>query len=204
MQLAWARLAQIERWKAGFNPDQPRDDHGRWTDAGGPAPPKRTRLAGEIPTNDTPEVPSERPRTAQERNRIARAATRRLGGRIGLLLEGGSWLAEKAAEIWASLDPPKSLRELQQAALTPAAGYDIHHIVERSAEGEIISRAEIELPENRVGIPRWKHWDINGWYSEKNDEFGGLSPRDYLRRRDWDEHYRIGLKALIRFGVLKP
>jgi len=34
VQLAWARLAQIERWKAGFNPDQPRDDHGRWTDAG--------------------------------------------------------------------------------------------------------------------------------------------------------------------------
>lgn len=22
-------------WKAGFNPDQPRDDHGRWVDAGG-------------------------------------------------------------------------------------------------------------------------------------------------------------------------
>jgi len=55
VQLAWARLAQIERWKAGFNPDQPRDDHGRWTDAGGsvgtqqPAPAgDRIQLAGDI------------------------------------------------------------------------------------------------------------------------------------------------------------
>lgn len=41
--VAWLRfLLVFERWarlatKAGFNPDQPRDDHGRWTDAGGGA-----------------------------------------------------------------------------------------------------------------------------------------------------------------------
>lgn len=32
--LAVRRLAVLYR-KAGFNPDEPRDDHGRWTDAGG-------------------------------------------------------------------------------------------------------------------------------------------------------------------------
>jgi hypothetical protein len=42
-----------EQQKAGFNPDQPRDDHGKWTgsgrDGGGTASaPRRVRLAGDI------------------------------------------------------------------------------------------------------------------------------------------------------------
>ena len=31
----YQRVAAFLRGKANFNPDQPRDDHGRWTDAGG-------------------------------------------------------------------------------------------------------------------------------------------------------------------------
>jgi hypothetical protein len=54
--------------RAGFNPAQPRDDLGKWTDAGGDkeraqevgkdgeAEPTRIRLAGEIPTNDPSET----------------------------------------------------------------------------------------------------------------------------------------------------
>jgi hypothetical protein len=34
-------------------------------------------------------------------------------------------------------------------------------------------------------------------------DYGGLSPRDYLRGKSWEEQYEIGLKALRRFGVLK-
>jgi hypothetical protein len=37
-----------------------------------------------------------------------------------------------------------------------------------------------------------------------NDEFGGLSPREYLRTQAWDVRRSVGLNALIRFGVLKP
>jgi hypothetical protein len=50
-----------------------------------------------------------------------------------------------------------------------------------------------------------KHWEITGWDMRgHNDAYGGLSPREYLRGEDWDERRRVGLDALIRFGVLKP
>ena len=59
-------------------------------------------------------------------------------------------------------------------------------------------------PQNLVRIARYKHEDINGWYSQPNKEFDGLSPRDYLRDKDWAERTRIGLMALRKFEVLKP
>lgn len=37
-----------------------------------------------------------------------------------------------------------------------------------------------------------------------NDNFGGLSPREYLRGKSWEEKRRVGLDALMRFGVLAP
>jgi hypothetical protein len=49
-----------------------------------------------------------------------------------------------------------------------------------------------------------KHWQINAWYQIRDERFQGLSPRDYLRGKDWDERRRVGLEALTRFGVLKP
>ena len=33
---------------------------------------------------------------------------------------------------------------------------------------------------------------------------GGLSPRDCLKGKSWDEKLRVGKIALIEFGVLKP
>ena len=32
-----------------------------------------------------------------------------------------------------------------------------------------------------------KHWEINAWYQTENDNFGGMSPRKYLRYQGWDE-----------------
>lgn len=102
-------------------------------------------------------------------------------------------------------DPPKTLSELQQNASKPATGYDIHHIVEQtSAEQSGYPRTIIDAPENLVRIPTLKHWEINGWYSRPNDEFGDVSPRDYLRDKDWAERTRVGLLALRKTGVLSP
>ncbi|HEV7911754.1 MAG TPA: hypothetical protein VGP28_11885 [Methylocella sp.] len=53
-------------------------------------------------------------------------------------------------------------------------------------------------------IPRLKHWEITGWYMRGNKRFGGLSPREYLRGKDWDERRQVGLEALIEAGVLEP
>jgi hypothetical protein len=62
----------------------------------------------------------------------------------------------------------------------------------------------INRGDNLVRIPTLKHWQINAWYQRKNPDFGYVSPRDYLRRKDWDERRRIGLYVLIKFGVLSP
>src|SRR5262249_34401893 len=102
-------------------------------------------------------------------------------------------------------DPPKSLKELQTAVSNPQKRYDIHHIVEQgSAEQDGFPKARIDASDNLVRIPRVKHWEINSWYSKPNEDFGGLSPRDYLRGKDWAERRRIGLETLVRFGVLGP
>ncbi|TAK49739.1 MAG: hypothetical protein EPO23_00435 [Xanthobacteraceae bacterium] len=148
-----------------YNSDQPRvpagqTGGGQWTDGSGGAslPEKPVRLAGDIPTKD-PEVPRERPSSAKERNRIARALARLLRGRIGPIVEAASWLIEYVPEISSYFDPPKSLEELQQAASTPAPGYDIHHIVERSAAArDGFPTPDIDVSDNLVRIPRWKHW----------------------------------------------
>jgi hypothetical protein len=97
------------------------------------------------------------------------------------------------------------LEELQQDALTPKVGYNIHHIVEQtSAAQDGFPQSMIDAPENLVRISTFVHWEINAWYSTPNDEFGGLSPRDYLRGKSWDERVRVGEMALVRFGVLAP
>lgn len=88
---------------------------------------------------------------------------------------------------------------------TPSRGYDIHHIVEQTpAEQDGFPRSLIDSRENLVRIPTLKHWQITSWFATKNEEFGGVSPRDYLREKDWNTRMSEGRKALIRYGVLKP
>jgi hypothetical protein len=81
----------------------------------------------------------------------------------------------------------------------------IHHIVEQTpARADGFSEEQIESSDNKVLVPTLKHRDISGWYSTPYDNFGKLSPRDYLRGKDWDTRRKVGIGALIDFGVLKP
>jgi len=85
------------------------------------------------------------------------------------------------------------------------AGYEKHHIVEQeAARREGFREVLIESWENRVLIPTYRHHEITSWFMTRNKEFEGLSPREYLVGKTWDERYRIGLMALIIFGVLHP
>ncbi|MFG1420420.1 hypothetical protein [Roseixanthobacter liquoris] len=105
----------------------------------------------------------------------------------------------------AYLEPPKTLAELHAAVKTPAAGTDLHHIVEQTAAAEAGFPPEmIERPENLVRISRLKHWEITSWYQSKNEEYGGLSPRGFLKDKSWAERQRVGPEALVDHGVLKP
>jgi hypothetical protein len=102
-------------------------------------------------------------------------------------------------------DPAKTLEELQEPVGSESqGGYHDHHIVGQHAENRArFGDSMIDSRENLVRIPVLKHIDISAWYSTANDDFEGLSPRDYLRDKDWNEQMRVGLDRLRYYKVLK-
>ncbi len=165
------------------------------------------------PLGEPPPIPPRLPATRTALNTFIKAAAYWLAtvgnaaaARYVRILQAVYWIATQALPfVRAYLSSPKTLKELQQDVLNPRVGYDIHHIVEQTpARKEGFSDDIIDGPDNLVRIPTLKHWQINGWYGRPNKEFGDLSPRDYLRGKNWDERRRVGVDALIRFGVLKP
>ena len=210
--------------KAGFNANQPRvpagsSDGGQWTGSGGGSGGiGLTQVAQNIPPDHLNDIPEERPEFAQVRNAIIKQVAKRVailaledavGGPVGPILNAldiVSWVVEEGGPfIEAYADPPKSLEELPDAVSTPARGYDIHHIVEQTpAAQDGFSRSLIDSPDNLVRIPTLKHWQITSWYMIRKDAYGGVSPRTYLRGKDWVERTRVGRRALIENGVLKP
>jgi hypothetical protein len=197
--------------KYGFNPDQPRipsgnPGGGQWT--GGGAPSQTIRLAGEVPTGDSPEFPKERPPTSSLRSAALKVAARllaRFGGPIGTVIEAGSWAYRYSPFVQSYNDPPKTLEELQRSVSQPELGYDIHHVVERTQAGrEGFTQEQIDNPNNLVRIPTMKHWEINAWYQTANPDFEGMTPREYLSGRSWSVRRAVGIDALKIHGVLKP
>jgi hypothetical protein len=208
-----------------YRPDQPRisagqSGGGQWTDGGGgqvlsdAKPDNFWKPGSQVAQNDSskpPKIPDKRPLTPQERNKLIKQAAKWLA-KTGIklipavrALRIAAWMLEFAPYINAYLDAPKTLGQLQEAVSSPAAGYDIHHIVEQTpAENEGYSRDKIDGRDNLVRVPTLKHWEITGWYARKDEEFGMKSPREYLRGKSWDEKMAMGKRALIDHGVLKP
>jgi hypothetical protein len=116
------------------------------------------------------------------------------------------WLNEKYWEIRSFQDAPKSLGELHDGVFQAnKRGYDVHHIVEQTpARHDGFPDKIIDRADNLVLIPRYKHWQINSWYQTPNKSYGGLTPRQYLLGKSWDEKRSIGLDAMRDAGVLNP
>lgn len=191
-----------------FNPEQPRvpagnSEGGQWSNGDFAISPRNLTRAGGLPT-----IPPKPPPTTKARNAIIKAVAYALyesGSSLVSAVAKTSWLYHAAPYINAYLDTPKTLDQLQDAVSNPQTGYDIHHIVEQtSAERDGYPRRRIDAPDNLALVPTLRHWRINAWYQRKNDLFGGMSPRDYLRGKDWDERRRVGLQAMADHGVLKP
>jgi hypothetical protein len=221
--------------KAGFDPDQPRDELGQWTDVGGGASvydsdsadsealdgylgdlestdfsDARRRPPGLPPIETLNSIPGAQPKTQQERNYIAQEVARNVRLASEYLSEVATstnhWLNEKYWEIRSFQDAPKSLGELHDGVFqADKRGYDVHHIVEQTpARNDGYADRIIDRADNLVLIPRYKHWEINSWFQTKDENLGGLTPRQYLQNKSWDERRYIGLKALRDVGVLKP
>ncbi|MGE0500193.1 MAG: hypothetical protein AB7O76_04570 [Rhizobiaceae bacterium] len=200
--------------KAGFRPDQPRvpagsPDGGRWTDdpryGAGDATELPLILVSDSPDRP-PEIPDEPPLTTRERNRLAV----RVANFIYIVtpaireFEVAAWVYDHARDrIVAFLEPPKTLEELYAQGRGPKPGYDEHHIVEKGSARGVFPDDLIDGDENVVLIPTYRHWEITRWYSQTNSDFGGLSPRAFLRSEPWHIRQQIGLEALRKFGVLK-
>lgn len=213
-----------------FNPDQPRvpagnPDGGQWTDGDGSETSEFEDVTEsidwifgvenqEMPPEDPPQVPSQKPETPQRRNEIIRAVARWAANAVkvgrslnvlGALYEAASWLDTDAYFINAYLDSPKSLEELNSGAAERRLGYDRHHIVEQTqARGEGYPESQINSPENLVRVPTLKHWEINAWMQTPNFSYDMLTPREYLRGKSWEEKRAFGLEVLVRFRVLQP
>jgi hypothetical protein len=231
MRYARAADAVLETWaqveaacvKANFNPGQlriprGRPGGGRWTrDFGGsaglsdPAVVILASFSPPEPPDDPPPLPDIPPGNPRRRTEIMMDVAywlKRNAARVSLplrVISVGHWLYERLPTIESFLDEPRTLEDLIDRAKQPRPGYDRHHIVEQTgARLDRFPDSMIEAPENIVLVPRMRHWQINRWYSVGENEFGGLSPRQYLRGKSWDERRRVGLLALQRFGVLKP
>jgi hypothetical protein len=117
-------------------------------------------------------------------------------------------------QIRASVDPPKTLAELQTPPTENVLGYEVHHIVEQNPtnlakspeeiEIEKFGRALIDDPSNLVYVPRLKHELITAYY---NSSAGGDPPgrryRDVVSAMDFAAQREAGLAALRVFGVLQ-
>lgn len=169
------------------------------------------------PLGDPPEISDKEPATNHElfdfaksaawwaAKALAKEAANPLVGTLLNAIDAAYWGYKAAPYVRAYLDPPKTLDELKRAVSNPTRGYDIHHVVEKKAAKDArYPDHMINAPENLVRISALKHWQITGWYMKRNDRYGELSPREYLVGKDWAERTKVGLEALIKFGVLKP
>jgi hypothetical protein len=152
-----------------------------------------------------PRVPRQEPERVQEKNRITVEVAHWMARHPEYEINPTSWLHQRWVLIEAYCGPPRPMQQLQRDALWPKPGYEIHHNVEQTpARQDHFSRREIDAPDNLLRIPRLKHWEITGWFATRNDSYGMISPREYLRGRSWNERVDVGWDALIKHGVVKP
>jgi len=108
-----------------------------------------------------------------------------------------------APYVRAYFDKPKTMQELRDAAKTRRAGYDMHHVIEQATASPDGSEDEIiDGSDNFVSIPTLKHWELNGWYETRDNAYGGLTPREYLKGKSLAERLRVGQEGLQAVGAL--
>jgi hypothetical protein len=165
---------------------------------------------------EAPAIPAERPINPAQATEVTKNSARWLQEAkksgastqarsfIGKLMDT-EWLRGSLPRIASYLEEPKTLQELEGDVSSPRAGFEVHHRAERtSALRDGYPRSVVNGRGNLVLIPTLRHWEVTGWYMKSNRDFGGLTPREYLRGKSWEERQRIGNQAMKLHGILKP
>ena len=80
-------------------------------------------------------------------------------------------------------------------------GYQYHHIVEQSAEGDI-SASELNSTRNIVRIPKLLHEEINSDFGTKERDTG-VSLREELKGKSFEERWQKGLDVMQKIGIIE-
>jgi hypothetical protein len=183
------------------------------------SPPEKPETSTEDNNNDF-EVPPERPEGKDQTpyswgRKVSDAISEAISAgnstaaqAIAAAADGATWLARQIPSIISSFDPPKDLHDLQDAALDKSShpGYEDHHIVEQGPQNDDLGPTDqerIDADDNIIRIPYYAHRDITRYYQTPNEDLDGLTPRQYLREKTFEERYKFGLDTLKRFGVLR-
>jgi hypothetical protein len=169
-----------------------------------------------------PELPTDRLPTPSELNRFGRLQSGVLRARVmeGMVSRVAAIaqivsmlpdIVDNAHDVYSRVvsrfDEPMTLDKLierTQSDPPPSwPGYEPHHIVEQGPNDKKIPDELLQGRENVVKIPYYIHRDISDWYSRPNPEYGGKTPRDFIRGKTFGEQYQFGLDAMRKFGALK-
>jgi hypothetical protein len=224
------RLGQLARAtsfvKAGFNPDEPCDRHGRWTGEphgdGLPADSAEDRADGlaahlvEAGYGLSPEIW----RAVCGLYQILRNRGADIEAFRAYLKDRGLHLDQLPAVVKSLFDPPRPLsqlrtskppmgfytqRELLNYLGKPMSGYEWHHLIEQTGQyrPDLTSpegiRVWIQNTDNVVQIPVIKHYCISGLMSEGTPS--GMRLRDAVRAHAPAIQRQIGIDLLRGCGV---
>jgi hypothetical protein len=135
-------------------------------------------------------------------------------GLVGVGAKAIRLLADAYPEVKAYLAPPRTLGEMRRTEefksfnsfdsyksdMGPAKpGHELHHCVAQSSG---FAPNLIHTTQNILEIPYWRHIRISAYYNTKQAALGNLSPREWLKGRNFDEHEEFCWKTLRQFGAL--
>ena len=97
-----------------------------------------------------------------------------------------------------------SFKDLKEYLGSPGKGNAWHHIVEQSQiKKSGFSSTKVNNVKNIISIPHGKgtvHAKISGFYSSKPDFTNGLTVRQWLSTKSFDEQFNYGMKILKKYG----
>lgn len=98
----------------------------------------------------------------------------------------------------------RSFDDLKDYIGTPGEGNAWHHIVEQSQiNNSGFSVNQVHNVNNIIALPNGKgsiHAKVSGFYSSKPDFTNGLTVRQWLTGKSFEEQFNYGIKVLERYG----